>query len=124
MSERSVVLTPEANWFVDNCELMLRQMGLGSAGVELVAAHVIQLLWIAVPKAAFLNQPRYCGPDPDRPGFSIFEFREAFVAGKYTSTPESVCVLVIELNVANILSCLANEDRASLRRPHNGRARP
>jgi len=99
MSNRSVLLAESAAKFIDTYEVTLQQWGLSRAWIEAVTAHIIGLLWGTVPKAIFLTPPRYVGPDEQRPGASIYEFSELFVSGKYSSTPDAVCVLVLELNV-------------------------
>ena len=111
MCDRSVLLADNAARFLDTYELTLRQLGLSRVWIEAVSAQIIGLLWVTMPKAVFLNPPSYVGPDSQRSGASIYEFSEAFVSGRYSSTPDAVCVLVLELNF-HLLGRIGNDNPA------------
>ncbi|MFZ1965271.1 MAG: hypothetical protein WAU78_17710 [Roseiarcus sp.] len=99
MSGRSVALTAGAVDFLENYEDLLGKFGMGPERIEQIAAHIIQLIWSTFQGGVFQNRPKYVGPDPNRPGHSMYEFDEPFITGKYTSTPDNVCVLILELNM-------------------------
>jgi hypothetical protein len=102
MCRRSVVLTAKAVRFLESYEFLLGEMGVGPTKVERIAGQIIGLLWSTVPKGTFQCRPKYVGLDPDRPDHSVYEFAEPFITGRYSCTPNDVCVLILELNMPDV----------------------
>lgn len=90
--------------------MIVRQSGIDIIWLDPIADNIIELLWVTIPKAAFVTQPTYLGPDQDRLGYSIYLFNEPVISGKYTCTPDAACVLILELNESLVWTLLSRDD--------------
>ena len=102
---RQIVLYEDALSFLEDYESVLTRVGIGYSDVlrEQAAAVIIDTLYRKLVYGALQNRPQYVGLDITKPRFSLFDFDEDFISGRYRSDGDEVHVLSLKLNEIHLL---------------------
>jgi hypothetical protein len=102
---RSLQITDDAAYFLDNFEDILLREGRSSSFVEQFAYELFVVVFGKLSGGAWTDQAKFLGLDQFLPLHSHYRFTEGFVTGQYSANGDQVVLhsLALETSVPEAL---------------------